>query len=112
MLDFRDCLTHKLARVTRGEFKPGKFEEAQQLFQEAVDTYGQGFRGAYLLRESGSDKGIAVILWEDAESMAASGNEVEAAILEKMTPLFAKQPVNGEYEVVCEITPKREAVMG
>ncbi|MGI0490659.1 antibiotic biosynthesis monooxygenase family protein [Alkalinema pantanalense CENA528] len=105
MQDFRDCLTHKLARVTIAEFQPGKFEEAQRLYQEAVDTYGEGFCGAYLLREQGSDRGISVILWDDEAAMAAHDTAVHQAILKQMAPLFASRPENREYEVVSEVVP-------
>jgi hypothetical protein len=65
MSDFLDCLQHKYAYVAMGEFKPGCFPKARQLFETAVSTYGEGFKGAYLLQEPDSDRGIAVILWEN-----------------------------------------------
>jgi heme-degrading monooxygenase HmoA len=105
MSDFQDFLTHSIAQVAIGEFKLGKFEEAQQLYQEAVSTYTSGFRGAYLLRERGSERGISVIFWDDEETMAANNNEVHQAILKKMAPLFSATPVVDAYEVVSEILP-------
>ncbi len=108
MSDFQDFLTHSIAQVAIGEFRLGKFEEAQQLFQEAVATYSAGFRGAYLLREKGSDRGISVIFWDDEEKMAANQSAAQEAILKKMAPLFSAKPVVDSYEVVSEILPKKQ----
>ncbi|MBW4577840.1 MAG: antibiotic biosynthesis monooxygenase [Aphanothece sp. CMT-3BRIN-NPC111] len=108
MSEFLDFLKYKFAYVAIGEFKPGKFQEAEQLFEKAVATYTEGFKGAYLLQEPGTDKGIAVILWESLEKMEANQSELNDAILQQMTPLFAKAPKINFYEVCSEIPPKDE----
>ncbi|MEB3292536.1 MAG: antibiotic biosynthesis monooxygenase [Synechococcales bacterium] len=105
MNDFQDCLMHRVAHVTIGEFKTGKFEEAQALYQEAIATYGEGFRGAYLLREPGSDRGMSVIFWDSADQMAASDSTQLQQILKHMAPLFASHPTSTDYEVVTECEP-------
>jgi heme-degrading monooxygenase HmoA len=105
MTEFLDFLKYKFAYVAIAEFKPGKFAEAEQLFEKAVSTYSEGFKGAYLLQEPGSDRGIAVILWESLEKMEANQNEAYQAILHQMAPLFAQGPTTGFYEVVSEIQP-------
>ncbi|NEO95896.1 MAG: antibiotic biosynthesis monooxygenase, partial [Moorea sp. SIO3G5] len=69
MTEFLDFLKHNYAYVAIGEFKPGKFQEAQDLYEKAVSTYIQGFKGAYLLQEPGTDRGIAVIFWESIADM-------------------------------------------
>ncbi|MGV0027159.1 antibiotic biosynthesis monooxygenase family protein [Phormidesmis priestleyi] len=106
MSDFQDFLIRKSAQVAIGEFKLGKFEEAQQLYQEAVSTYAQGFEGAYLLREKGTDRGISIIIWETEEMMQANDNDAQKAILKKMAPLFSVVPIVNDYEIVSEILPK------
>ncbi|MBD2666857.1 antibiotic biosynthesis monooxygenase [Richelia sinica] len=108
MMDFQDFLRHKFAHVAIGEFKPGKFEAAKQLYEEAVSTYTTGFQGAYLLQEPGTDKGISVIFWESVEDMAANQNQMYQSILKKMSPLFAEPPTTVVYELVCEIQPEKE----
>lgn len=108
MSDFMDFLQHKFAYVAIGEFKPGKFEEAQQLYEKAVETYSQGFKGAYLLQEPGTDKGIAIIFWEHEEDMQANQTEAYKAILKQMAPLFASPPTLTFYEVNSEILPPQE----
>lgn len=106
MSDFQDFLKYSSAYVAVGEFKPGKFEEASQLYAQAVSTYSTGFKGAYLLREPGTDRGISVIFWDSAEDMAANENEELQTILHKMSPLFVKAPTTGVYDVISEITPE------
>ncbi len=106
MTEFHDFLKHKFAYVAIGEFKPGKFEEARQLYEKAVATYTQGFKGSYLLQEPGTDRGIAVILWESVSDMEAHQSEAYQALLQKMNPLFAKPITTAYYEIVSEIMPK------
>ncbi len=106
MSDFHDCLKHQYAYVAVGEFKPGKFEEAKRLYEQAVSMYTTGFQKAYLLQEPGTDRGIAVIFWENMGDMEANHSEAQQKILQKMSPLFAKAPTTSFYEVVCEIQPK------
>ncbi len=105
MGEFHDFLTRQFAHVAIGEFKPGKFAEAQNLYEQAVSTYTHGFRKAYLLRDPGSDRGISVIIWESVEDMAASESEAYQTILKKMAPLFVKAPEVFVYEVVSDLDP-------
>ncbi|AFY67014.1 antibiotic biosynthesis monooxygenase [Geitlerinema sp. PCC 7407] len=108
MSDFQDFLKHDFAYVAIGEFKPGRFDEAKNLYYEAVSTYGKGFRGAYLLQEPGTDRGISVIFWENIEDMEAHKSALYEAILKKMAPLFAEPPKPVFYEVVCSLHPHAE----
>lgn len=111
MSDFQDFLTRKFAYVSIGEFKPGKFEEAKQIYDAAVSSYAQGFKGAYLLQEQGTEKGISVTFWESEESMKESINDAHKAIIKKMMPLFVSPPTTISYEVVSEIPPGNESVV-
>ncbi len=105
MSDFQDFLTRDCAYVAVGEFKPGKFAEARLLYEEAISTYADGFKGAYLLQEPGSDRGISIILWKSVEDMEANQTKAYNDILRKMAPLFADVPETRVYEVMCEIHP-------
>lgn len=91
MSEFLDFLKHQYAYVAIGEFKPGKFDEAEQLFEKAVSTYTKGFKGSYLLQEPGTDKGIAIIFWENLEDMNENHSDVYEAIMNEMAHLFAKE---------------------
>lgn len=110
MTEFLDFLRHKFAYVAIGEFKPGKFEEAKQLFEKAVSMYSQGFKGASLLQLPGTDKGIALVYWESVDDMTANQSEAYEEILRQMTPLFTALPNTNVYEVVSEIHPQKEPV--
>ena len=110
MSEFQDFLRRQFAHVAIGEFKPGKFAEAQSLYEQAVGTYQQGFKGAYLLQEPGTDRGISVIFWESVDEMDANQQESpHQAILKKMAPLFAQAPTTTVYEVVSEFEPTPKA---
>ncbi|MBI4780116.1 MAG: antibiotic biosynthesis monooxygenase [Oscillatoriophycideae cyanobacterium NC_groundwater_1537_Pr4_S-0.65um_50_18] len=106
MSEFQDFLRRKFAYVAIGEFKSGKFDEAKQLYEEAISSYQQGFKGTYLLQEPGTDRGISIIFWESAADMESNRTEAHEEILKKMMPLFARAPETAFYEVVCDIQPK------
>ncbi len=106
MSEFLDFLTHKYAYVAIGEFQPGKFAEAQRLYEKAVSTYTKGFKGAYLLQKPGTDEGIAVIMWDKIDDMQDNISESYKAILQEMNPLFQTNPNTSFYEVCSEITPE------
>ncbi len=105
MSDFQDFLKHEQAHVVIGEFKPGCFCEAQQLYNKAVATYREGFKEALLLREPGSERGISIILWDSVDHMdEQQRSDTHQAILKQMTPLFTQQPHNEIYELASHIT--------
>lgn len=106
-MDFQDFLKHQFAHVAIGEFKPGKFDAARHLYEEAIATYSNGFKGAYLLQQPGTEKGISVIFWESVGDMEAEANHSEAYqnILKQMASLFVEPPTLEVYELVCEIQP-------
>jgi heme-degrading monooxygenase HmoA len=108
MSDFQDFLKRTFAYVAIGEFKSGKFDQAQSLYEQAVSTYGEGFKGTYLLREPGTDRGISVIFWETAADMEANRTDAHEMILKQMAPLFAQPPTTAFYEVVCDIHPPEQ----
>lgn len=103
MTDFTDFLKHKQAYIAIGEFKPGRFSEARQLYEQAVATYDDGFQGAYLFQEPGTDRGIAVILWDNVEHMEAHQSSTYQAIVRELSGLFVTPPEVKFYEVCSEI---------
>ncbi|AFY40555.1 hypothetical protein Lepto7376_4452 [[Leptolyngbya] sp. PCC 7376] len=110
--EFNNCLKHKIAYVAIGEFKPGRFSQAQGLYEKAVSTYDTGFKGAFLLQKMGtnSDQGIAMILWENIEDMEKNQTEDGKKIMEEMNQLFASPPETDFYEVCSEIKPAQPAL--
>lgn len=111
MSEFLDFLKHQYAYVAIGEFQAGKFGEAQQLFEAAVSTYSQGFQGAYLLQEPNSDRGIAVIFWDEIDDMDANRNATCETILQKMGHLFVTPPETKFYEVCSRIGGSKESAV-
>ncbi|HEY9886972.1 MAG TPA: hypothetical protein V6D02_01125 [Candidatus Obscuribacterales bacterium] len=111
MTDFLDCLKHKYAYVAMGEFKPGCFSEARQLYEKAVSTYTDGFDGAYLLQEPDSDRGIAIILWDNPGDMDSHHSETYTQALKQIAHLFVEPPTTRFYEVCSEIMPLVAAAM-
>jgi heme-degrading monooxygenase HmoA len=103
MKEFLDFLKHKTAYVAIGEFKSGRFADAQRLYEKAVSTYSEGFKRAYLLQKPGTDEGIAVIVWDKIDDMEANESEDYQAIIKEMNTLFAKPPTTCFYEVCSEI---------
>jgi heme-degrading monooxygenase HmoA len=103
MSEFSDFLKHKQAYVAIGEFKPGCFNQARQLYEQAVSTYTDGFQGAYLLQEPGTDRGIAIILWDNIGDMEEYHSEAYESALHKISSLFVKPPEIKFYEVCSEI---------
>lgn len=108
MSEFLDFLKHKYAYVAIGEFKPGRFAEAQRLYEKAISTYTEGFQRAYLLQKPGTDEGIAIIIWEKIEDMDANQTDAYQKILHEMGHLFAKAPTTDFYEVCSEIKSQDE----
>jgi heme-degrading monooxygenase HmoA len=104
MSDFQDFLRQPIAYVAIGEFKSGKFPEAKQIFDEVIATYSVGFRGAYLLQEEDSDRGVAIIFWDNAEAMAENQTTVQDHLLQRMGPLFVKAPETRICDIVTAIT--------
>ena len=100
MSEFMDYLTREYAYVAIGEFKPGKFPEAKALYEKAIASYAEGFKGSYLLQLPGTDKGIAIVFWDSMEAMQASETEVHQAIIKQLSHLFATNPNTNVYEVV------------
>ena len=105
MAEFMDFLKHKVAYVAIGEFKAGRFADAQKLYEKAVSTYGEGFKGAYLLQKPDTDEGIAVIMWDNIEDMESNQSEAHQEIIKEMNALFAQSPSTSFYEICSDIKP-------
>ena len=91
------------ARVITSQFKPGKTDEAVALWKDSVAPslkQTKGFKGAYLVGDRKSGKGVAVTLWEseaDATAMDTSGQYQKT--LAKFGDMFAGTPTREIYEV-------------
>jgi heme-degrading monooxygenase HmoA len=91
------------ARVTNSQIKVDKLDEAIKIVKENVLTVAKsqkGYRGAYLLTDSKTGKGLIISLWdteEDAIANEESGYYQEQVA--KFKDIFAAPPVREGYEV-------------
>ena len=92
------------AGVVSVRFKPGKAEEAAQIYQDSVVPelrQMQGFEGGYVLTNAETGKGYIIGLWEsreDAEGFESSGAFREQAA--KFEDILAEAP----SREVCEVS--------
>ena len=92
------------ARLTYTQLVDGKLDEALSVWRDKVAPAlkkEKGFKGAYLLGDRATGKGITVTLWEtqsDAEATNASLPQTFALF----SGMFASQPNLEELEVLLE----------
>ena len=91
------------ARVTFTQVDLNKFDETVGLYQDSVIPAAKsqkGYRGAYLLTDRKSGKGISITIWdseEDAITNEQSGYYQEQ--LGKFKDSFTAPPVREGYEI-------------
>ena len=92
-----------LARVTIVQVDLNKFDETIGIYRDSVIPAAKsqkGYRGAYLLTDRKTGKGISITLWdseEDAIANEQSGYYQEQ--LGKFKDFFTAPPVREGYEV-------------
>ena len=93
------------ARVFTSQLVSDKTEEAVSLWRDKVAPgakQAKGFKGAYLVGDRATGKGLTITLWEtkeDADAMNAS----LAQNLALFEGLFVAQPSLETYEVLLQI---------
>ncbi len=91
------------ARVTITQILPGKTDEAISVFRDSVVPAAKqqkGSKGAYLLTDRKTGKGISIALWEtEAEMTASETSGYYQQQLAKFKNLFGAPPVRESYEV-------------
>ena len=93
------------ARVFSSQLVSGKTEDAVSVWRDKVAPtlkQAKGFKGAYLVGDRGTGKGLTLTLWEtkeDADAMNAS----LAQNLALFDGLFAAQPSLETYEVLLQV---------
>lgn len=95
------------ARVTSVQIQPDKMDEVLSIWRESVLPAAkplQGFKGALLLNNRETGKGMSLTLWEtEADMKAVESSGVFQQMLAKFTPHFAGQPVVEHYEVGLQV---------
>jgi heme-degrading monooxygenase HmoA len=91
------------ARVVTVQLQPGRNEEAIALFRDSVlpsAKQQKGFKGARLLTDSGTGKGIVVTVWEsEADLKASESSGYYREQIAKFSGMFAAPPVREIYEL-------------
>ena len=95
------------ARVVTVQVQPGKIEETIRIYRDSVVPAAKeqkGFKGAFLLTDPNTGKGVSVTLWEteaDLKAGEASGYYQEQ--IAKFGAVFAAPPAREAYEVSLQV---------
>jgi len=95
------------ARVVTVQIQSGKIDEAVSIYRDSVVPAAKqqkGFKGAFLLTDPTTSKGLSVTLWEtqaDLTAGEASGYYQEQVA--KFGGVFAMPPVREHYEVSVQV---------
>jgi len=94
------------ARLTIVQVKIDKLDETIKIFEDSVVPAAKsqkGARGAYLLTDRKTGKGISISLWDSEEDAIA--NEQSGYLQEQMAKFkdsFTAPPIKEGYEVVVQ----------
>ena len=95
------------ARVVTVQIQPGKIDEAIRIYRDSVMPAvkeQKGFKGATLLTDSSTGKGISVTLWEtQADLTAGEASGFYQEQIAKFGGVFAMPPVREHYEVSVQV---------
>ncbi len=92
-------------RVINSQLVSGKTDDALSIWRDKVAPslkQAKGFKGAYLVGDRKTGKGVTITLWEtqaDADAM----NAALAQTLALFDGLFAAQPSLETYEVLLQV---------
>ena len=93
------------ARVISSQLVSGKTDEAVSIWTDKVAgvlKQAKGFKGAYLVGDRGTGKGLTITLWESKEDADAM-NAALPQTLALFDGLFAAQPSLESYEVLLQV---------
>lgn len=91
------------ARLTIMQIDMEKIDEAIKLYKKSVIPAAKeqkGFRGAYLLADRKTGKGISITFWRNEEdAIANEKSRYYQEQLVKFVPFFTSAPIREGYEV-------------
>jgi heme-degrading monooxygenase HmoA len=94
------------ARFTNVHIKPHKIDAAIHLYERSVIPAAKkqkGYKGAYLMIDRNTGKGVSVTIWDNEE--AALANEKNLYYQEqvmKFIPFYSASPIREGYEVIVQ----------
>ncbi len=90
------------ANVVTVQFQPGKIDEAIRIYRDSTVPalkQRQGFKGALLLTEPNTGKGVSITLWQtEADLQATETREFQTQIAQ-FAQVLAGPPTREEFEV-------------
>jgi heme-degrading monooxygenase HmoA len=90
------------ANVVTVQFQPGKIDEAIRIYRDTTVSalkQQQGFKGAFLLIEPNTGKGISITLWQtEADLQATETREFQVQVAQ-FAQVLAGPPTREAYEV-------------
>jgi len=94
------------ARLTSAQIKTKKIDEFIRLYERSVVPAAKsqkGYRGAYLLVDRKTGKGISITLWNNEEdAIANEKSRYYQEQLAKFITFYAKPPIREGYEVTVQ----------
>ncbi len=90
------------ANLVTAQFQPGKIGEAVRIFRDSVVPalkQQPGFKGAFLLTDPNTQKGIASTWWETEADLKAALTSVFPEQIAQFAQVFAEPPTREAYEV-------------
>jgi heme-degrading monooxygenase HmoA len=93
------------ARVINSQLVPGKTDDAVAVWRDKVAAtikQAKGFKGAYLVGDRETGKGLTITLWESKEDADAM-NAALPQTLALFDGMFAAQPSLETYEVLFQV---------
>ena len=95
------------ARVTTVMVQPGKVEEATRIFRDIIMAQVKqlkGFKGAMLLTDPDTGKGISVTVWDSKEDMiAVEASGKWAQMVGEFAAVLSGPPTREHYEVSVQV---------
>jgi heme-degrading monooxygenase HmoA len=95
------------ARVVTVQSQPGKTEETIRIYRDfvmPVSKQQQGFKGAFLLTDPNTGKGVSITLWEtEADMRAGEASGYYQEQIAKFAQVFAGPPTREGYEVSVQV---------
>jgi heme-degrading monooxygenase HmoA len=94
------------ARFTNVHIKPHKIDAAIILYERSVIPAAKkqkGYKGAYLMLDRNSGKGVSVTIWDSEEDAIANEKSLyyQEQIM-KFIPFYADSPIREGYEVIVQ----------
>ena len=95
------------ARVITSQLQPGKTDEAIALWRDSVAPslkQTTGFKGAYLVGDRDTGKGVIITLWEtEADAIAVDSSGQYQQTIALFAALLAAPPTREQYEVLLQV---------